>query len=277
MSALSYVHKLLSLSDPTSLFVVRKALAAIRRIPTGKLIRLPISIELLYQLVDAIQNTVSNQYQQVLFKAMFLTAFHGFLRVGEITSSHNCISIANVNISNNTVTISLPSYKHSNGHVAVIHIHRSADRPAFCLVSALEQYISRRGTQSGPLFMARGGGISRRWFLQILRDALSFIGVASGQYNTHSFRIGAASHWASKGASDAQIRLWGRWKSDGFKAYLRVISDVWFQICDARVQQPCPLVVDLGMWRSFFYVIRAHFLWDSPALRHLCPVRTFFQ
>ena len=72
-------------------------------------------IELLYQLVDAIQNTVSNKDQQVSLKAMFLTAFHGFLRVGEITSSPNCISIANVDISNNTVTISLPSYKHSNG------------------------------------------------------------------------------------------------------------------------------------------------------------------
>ena len=224
MSGLSYVHKLLDISDPTSHFVIRKTLVAIRRVPTGKLIRMPISIELLYQLVDAIENTISSQYRRFLFKAMFLTAFHGFLRVGEITSSSNFISVSNTNFDKNSVSITLPSYKHSHGHAAVIHIHRSSDRPAYCPVSALEQYVSRRGTQSGPLFTAQGGGISRRWFLQVLRNALSFLGVASGQYNTHSFRIGAASHWASKGASDAQIRLWGRWKSDAFKSYLHVFN-----------------------------------------------------
>ena len=65
--------------------------------------------------------------------------------------------------------------------------------------------------------MARGGGISHRWFVQVLQNALSFIGVASGKYNTHSFRIGAALHWASKGASNAQIRLWGCLKSAASK------------------------------------------------------------
>ena len=75
MSGLSYVHKLLDISDPTSHFVIRKTLVAIRRVPTGNLIRMPISIELLYQLVDAIENTISSQYQRFLFKDSFLRPF----------------------------------------------------------------------------------------------------------------------------------------------------------------------------------------------------------
>ena len=126
---------------------------------------MPISIELLYKLVDAIENTISSQYQRFLFKAMFLTAFHGFLRVGEITSSSNCISVSNTNFDKNSVSITLPSYKHSHGHAAVIHIHRSSDRPAYCPVSAGRRYFTP---------------------LQVLRNALSFLGVASGQYNTAS-------------------------------------------------------------------------------------------
>ena len=78
MSGLSYVHKLLDISDPTSHFVIRKTLVAICHVPKRKLIRMPISIKLLYQLVDTIENTISSQYQRVLFKAMFLTAFHVF-------------------------------------------------------------------------------------------------------------------------------------------------------------------------------------------------------
>ena len=58
---------------------------------------MPISIELLYQLVDAIENTISSQYQRVLFKAMFPMAFYGFLQAGEIISSSNCISVSNTN------------------------------------------------------------------------------------------------------------------------------------------------------------------------------------
>ena len=43
-------------------------------------------------------------------------------------------------------------------------------------------------------------------------------------YKGHSFRIGAASHAAERGMSDAQIRILGRWKSNAFLKYIRVSS-----------------------------------------------------
>ena len=49
----------------------------------------------------------------------------------------------------------------------------------------------------------------------------SFCGLDTRSYKGQSFRIGAASHAADKGFSDAQIRTLGRWKSDAFKIYIR--------------------------------------------------------
>ena len=53
-------------------------------------------------------------------------------------------------------------------------------------------------------------------------------------YESHSFRIGAASLAAENGMSDAQIRGLSRWKSDGFKLKLYIRSSkTWtnFQLC----------------------------------------------
>ena len=40
--------------------------------------------------------------------------------------------------------------------------------------------------------------------------------------NTHSFRIGGASAALSAGASDALIRIMGRWSSDAYNRYIRI-------------------------------------------------------
>ena len=54
-----------------------------------------------------------------------------------------------------------------------------------------------------------------------LSRCLTFCGLDTKKYKGHSFRIGAASHAADKGFSDAQVRTLGRWKSGAFKSYIR--------------------------------------------------------
>ena len=54
-----------------------------------------------------------------------------------------------------------------------------------------------------------------------LSRCLKFCSLDTSRYKGHSFRIGATSHAADKGFSDAQIRTLGRWKSDAFKLYIR--------------------------------------------------------
>lgn len=84
ISAISYVHKLKGYADPTKAFLILKLLSAIKSRSRSD-IRLPITLPVLRLLVDALRQTSSSFYHSTLFTAMFLTAFYGFLRVGEIT------------------------------------------------------------------------------------------------------------------------------------------------------------------------------------------------
>ena len=71
-------------ADPTKAFLILKLLSATKSRSRPD-IRLPITLPVLHLLVDALRQTSSSFYHRTLFTAMFLTAFYGFLRVGEIT------------------------------------------------------------------------------------------------------------------------------------------------------------------------------------------------
>lgn len=61
-------------------------------------------------------------------------------------------------------------------------------------------------------------------FFQKLSICIKYCGLDPSRYKGHSFRIGAASHAAEGGMSDAQIRTLGRWKSNAFLKYIRIQS-----------------------------------------------------
>ena len=84
-SALSYVHKIRSFSDPTKAFVVQKVKtfkAGSARNRTYGCLSLAL---ILHKLVLALSHTITLAYHILLFQTMFLVAFYGFFRVGELT------------------------------------------------------------------------------------------------------------------------------------------------------------------------------------------------
>ena len=94
-----------------------------------------------------------------------------------------------------------------------------------CPVNLLLAYLNLRGTSPGPLFCWPDlSPISRNFFTKALADSLRFCDLDVSGYKSHSFRIGAASWAAFKGMSDAQIRAFGRWKSNAFLRYIRAPS-----------------------------------------------------
>jgi len=50
------------------------------------------------------------------------------------------------------------------------------------------------------------------------------VGLDTKHYNTHSFRIGAATSAESAGLTESQIKSMGRWKSDAYRHYIKPSS-----------------------------------------------------
>ena len=85
LSAISHVNKMQDLRDPTKKFLIQKLLTAVGR-ERSLDPRLPITKPFLFLLVRSLQHTLSSAEQRTLFTAMFLIAFYGFFRIGELAS-----------------------------------------------------------------------------------------------------------------------------------------------------------------------------------------------
>ena len=73
------------------------------------------------------------------------------------------------------------------------------------------------------VILPSGCPVSGGSFTNSMNKCIHFIGTNASLYKAHSFRIGAASHAANNGMSDAQIRCMGRWKHDAFLPYILLL------------------------------------------------------
>lgn len=62
-------------------------------------IRFLINLVVLHKIRVALEHTVSNIYKKVLFQAIFLLAFHGFIRIRVITSIFTANHVLHVQMS----------------------------------------------------------------------------------------------------------------------------------------------------------------------------------
>ncbi|KAI8494572.1 hypothetical protein Bbelb_277980 [Branchiostoma belcheri] len=230
LSAISFVHKLLELPDPAQSFFIQKLLHATRKShPPDN--RRPITPSILKSLIDSLPEVYAPAYDRQLYKAMFLFTFYSLARVGEVTvtgSSHHTLQLSDVNLqstSHQTVPpllITFRTYKHSSTKRPVTVSIVPHPGSSYCPVANLKSYLSLRGECAGCLFLLSDGRpVSSDHFSNTLRKCLERAHLDPQAYTAHSFRIGAATHAASSGASDAQLRALGRWSSDAFKSYIR--------------------------------------------------------
>ena len=218
--------------DPTKSFLIRKAVQGIARLAPSYDVRLPITESILIRICDALTYLVDLHYERKLFKAIFTTAFYSLARIGELVNYNgnhleDLIQLSDLNFEKNGEEIirfflTFRTFKHNafgKPHVITVDTLQSSQ---CCPVNHLHNYLSLRGPQAGCLFLtANGLPLSRRHFDNITQRCLRFCDLDLSRYKGHSFRIGGASYAATKGFSDAQIRLLGRWKSDAFRRYIR--------------------------------------------------------
>ena len=84
-TGIGYVNQFAGHYNPAQSFVIKKLLAAVKRGSGSPDTRLPITPSILAKLVESLSFTTTCHYNRIMFKAMYLLAFHAFLRVGEMT------------------------------------------------------------------------------------------------------------------------------------------------------------------------------------------------
>ena len=230
ISALAYFHKVNGFCDPSNNFIVAKALSGARNLRHSCDVRLPITLPILTQLIEALPHVFHSHYKCILLRAMMVLAFRAYLRVGEMVPRskqmlQSCLQVDDILVVGDLITLSFRRFKHSGkqGPQAVQvrgeHISNSAIYPArFAL-----EFLSARGNVAGPLFSnIDHSPLLRSEFDAALKRLLNFCGFSSEVFKGHSFRIGAATFVALNGESDAKIRVAGRWQSDAFRKYIRI-------------------------------------------------------
>ena len=149
LSAISYAHKLKGFNDPTKSFLIDKLLTALSRQQPSD-IRLPITRPILHQLIRSLTFSNSSAFQRSLFSAMFLVAFYGLFRIGELASKSTRFARSVVQYSNLTflfrtgqvkgAKITITEYKHNASRRPFdILLAKRMSLPLFAL---LQPYIS---------------------------------------------------------------------------------------------------------------------------------------
>jgi len=143
-------------------------------------------------------------------------AFFGFLRVSEFTvpskteydtSCHLCPS--DIAVDNRKYPrlfkVTIKESK-TDPFRKRVHIYLGATDRFVCPILGVLPYLAARGNKPGPLFITENGdGLTRQTFSVLLNSTLSKLHQDNRNYNTHSFRIGAATTAAQAQIPDASI------------------------------------------------------------------------
>ncbi|MES9882771.1 MAG: tyrosine-type recombinase/integrase [Sedimenticola sp.] len=216
-----------NLNDPTQNYLVVRMLEGFHRIKKTPDTRVPIMYNTLAAICTVLHQICFSQYEVILFKAVYTLAFFGLFRVSELVVSSQLqadrpLFITDVEIMAGARQIGIrlrKSKTNQRGAPTMVNVF-AIDSPC-CPVRALQALLIRR-PKSVYLFCHQDGKpLTRYQFGAVLAKATVTLKLPKANYQTHSFRIGAASWLAQKGVADSVIKKLGRWQSNAFKRYIR--------------------------------------------------------
>ena len=190
--------------------------------------RQPISAAILRKIRKALQKSDIPPPDSTMLWAAFTMAYFGFLRASEQTTPKNFyaelhLSGQDVKVRTHHATITIKGSKTDQlrqGH----KVRLSATGASICPVRALQAYQGtpqfHRSRRRPSFRHASGIPLTRQAMSTHLRSLLKAAGLPAVLYNTHSFRIGAATAAAKAGIPAWSIKRLGRWKSSSFETYI---------------------------------------------------------
>ena len=192
---------------------------------------LPITFSIMASIHTVLACT-PNDYHSIMMWAACCMAFFGFLRCSEFTVAslqefdpevHLTIKDIAIDkkVEPSVVRVTIKQSK-TDPFWQGINLFLGVTEHAVCPVKTILPYLVLRENKDGPLFIsAKGIPLTRQYFSKALSIILKHIGLDDWQYNTHSFRIRAASSAKAPGVSDTHINILGRWQSSVYQLYIR--------------------------------------------------------
>ena len=213
---------------------IKLLLRGVRRAHCQKqptLVRLPITTSIMAKLKSALAKEPGD-YQNILTWAACCTGFFGFLRAGEFICPDSGPIDPSVHLFLSDISVAQEAGQCS------IHIRIKGSKTdqfrtgctvvlgsthtSICPVVALLDFLNRRGSAPGPLFInSDNTPLRRRQFVERVQQALSAAGLPGASFNGHSFRIGAATSASHAGVPKTTIKILGRWNSMAYQRYIR--------------------------------------------------------
>ena len=206
--------------------------------------RLPIKRNLLGLILDKTPEVFADQhsYTTTMYKALFVTAYYGMFRVGELTQSQHVLKAKDVHIGINKKKLmfilhsskthgrdSKPQVIKINGleydAVGGRKVSRNVPSSKHCPFTILKAYVqARKGRKSDEeqffVFSDRQV-VTQENFRESLRSVLTFLGLQASLYAPHSMRSGNAVQMVeTEGISVETVRKLGRWQSNAVYRYL---------------------------------------------------------
>ena len=209
--------------------------------------RLPIQVGLMEMLLFEIErkfepkmekskgsSTNQQPYLCILYKTMFILAYYGLLRIGEIAKGDHTIKAKDVKMSKNNDKLLLFLYMSKThgkeSHPQKIKIEsvpqqNLAKQRLFCPLKLTQQYIRHRGiyiddNEQFFIFSDRSP-VTPQHVRNLLCELLETLGLNSTLYDCHSFRSGRTCDLYNQGYSITFIKAIGRWRSSAVYRYLK--------------------------------------------------------
>ena len=194
--------------------------------------RLPIRKPLLHMLATSVTNHYEKKnqpYLGLLYKAIFVTAYHGMFRIGELTTGEHPVRVTDVQMADNKCKL-LFILRTSKTHgldekPQLVKITKIGTSDQFCPYFVLKQFLLVRPNYLNveePFFVfSDRSPVTPKQVGSVLHRTLKDKGITPSLYGTHSFRLGMSQDLLAKNISVEKIRFLGRWKSNVVFKYLR--------------------------------------------------------
>ena len=196
-------------------------------------VRLPISRQLLDMILLEVKKALSTQpYLRIMYTAVFVLAYYGLMRIGELTMGTHPILTSDIHVGINKDKI-LMRLRTSKTHgkesspqeIKIEAAHRCKHTALFCPFTAVCNYLTIRGHYGAiqePFFVfSNRSPVSPDNVRLILCNALISLNLDASLYGMHSMRAGRATDMYKMGYSICQIQKAWRWKSGAVYKYIK--------------------------------------------------------